>query len=283
MATMFAHMMHQQQQTNMVMQQVAASQQSIATASAPKAPTISFPKWDTDTPDKLPVYLELLRAYKADPYFAPITNWATTEPHTTALSARIHNDMLKNLPHSYMSTYLNNPLYSSPQGGLGIEMLHHFMDFIQPSRPENRLNNLQAFCRIEHKAQESIPEFWSRLRKYLYAIGNLTFLEAAPLLGLSALNDTNTCEGLIQRYYSGDPSIISADLAKMEQLSMDEAQRRHLLGNSQDPFSLPAASRSSNNPSTPSQPPPAHDQQPTQQVAFPPTRGIQWKSIKAVH
>ena len=69
------------QQNTIAMQQLAASQQSMAQSTALKGPTTSFPKWDASTtPNNIAVYLELLRAYKADPFFAPVSNWAITLP-----------------------------------------------------------------------------------------------------------------------------------------------------------------------------------------------------------
>ena len=83
-------------------------------------------------------------------------------PNTQAQSSRIHRDMLSNIPSTYMSTYLHNSSFLSPSaGGLGLEMLHHFLEVMEPSRPENRLHHLQALTKIEFEAQDNLSLFWS--------------------------------------------------------------------------------------------------------------------------
>ena len=87
-------------------------------------------------------------------------------------------------------------------------MLHHFLEVMEPSRPENHLHHLQALTKIEFQAQDNLSLFWSRIREHVLALGTMTIPEAAPLLGLAALASFNpNCEGLIPRYYSGDPSL----------------------------------------------------------------------------
>ena len=202
---MFTQMMTQQ--SNLI-QQIASSQQSLATSATLKGLTITFPKWEADTPQKFSVYAELIHAYKADPFFSSITDWTTTNPNTEQQSYRIHRDMLSTIPSTYMSTYLHNPTYLSPSGGgLGIEMLHHFLDVMEPSHPENRLHHLQALTKIEFEAQDNLSLFWSRIREHCLALGNMTIAEAAPLLGLAALATSNpNCDALSPATTLGTPT-----------------------------------------------------------------------------
>jgi hypothetical protein len=278
---MFTQMMTQQ--SNLI-QQIASSQQSLATSATLKGPTITFPKWEADTPQKFSVYAELIRAYKADPFFSSITDWTTTNPNTEQQSYRIHRDMLSTIPSTYTSTYLHNPTYlSASGGGLGIEMLHHFLDVMEPSRPENRLHHLQALTKIEFEAQDNLSLFWSRIREHCLALGNMTITEAAPLLGLAALANSNpNCEGLVTRYYSGDSNVTTADIATMERLSKEEEQRRLLTTG----VTMPSASNRTTSGTAPSNTPPRSnnkDQPPSQQVVFPPTTGIRWGTLKEVY
>ena len=244
------------QQNTIAIQQLAASQQSMAHSTALRGPTTPFPKYDASTtPNDITVYLELLRAYKADPFFAPVSDWATTLPTSQVHSSRIHRDMLTTLPSSITSSYLNNPSFVSSTGDhLGIEMLAHFIDTLQPSRPETCLTHLQAMSHLQLGAQESLSEFWAKVHLHADALGTLSFYNAAPLLGLAALSASDKCQGLVNRYCSGDPIVTTANLLAMEELSKLEELRHNTLGGT-DPSPPIEANRTTN--ATPSNPPPA--------------------------
>ena len=65
----------------------------LAYNNCPRGPTITFPKWDGQ-PGTVPIFLAQIESYKADPWFARVTNWIITLP-TEAASQRVYADLMK--------------------------------------------------------------------------------------------------------------------------------------------------------------------------------------------
>ena len=96
---MMQQLLQQNQQTALLLQQLSTDRAST------RAPKVAFPDWDGKT-ESLPFILPVIDSYKADPYFANVVDWTTTQPGT--VSRRIHDDMFAKLPQSHLHSYVNN-------------------------------------------------------------------------------------------------------------------------------------------------------------------------------
>ena len=119
----------QQQQSQLMMQQFMANSNPTV-----KKPTTAFPKYSGSL-DTFPFFVMRLNLYKADPYFASVTNWSVTLPTSVSQSKRIHDDMFEILPSKYLHQFLDQTMFE----GRGIEMLVALLESIHPNNPTQRL------------------------------------------------------------------------------------------------------------------------------------------------
>ena len=126
-----------------------------------KKPTTPFPKYSGSL-DTFPFFVMRLNSYKADPYFAAVTDWTVTTATSVNQSKRIHDDMFEVLPSKYLHQFLDQPMFA----GRGIEMLVALLNSIHPNNPAQRLLDIQNLAALQQKPTESTDAFMMRVRGF---------------------------------------------------------------------------------------------------------------------
>ena len=280
-AFLLQQLIQQNATTAAAMQSFATSQASIAALQRPKAPTTKFPTWDGKS-STVPLLLARIENYKGDPFFDQVTNWACTVPGTEQQSRRIFTDMFAALPTAECHQFLNNPAYVDN----GFGMLYTFIDYLNPSNPEHRLNDIREVSRLDQGAGESTATYLSRVRGFANRLAGVSMDSVMPLFAILGM-DHSKYDGLLSRFTSGDASVVTADLPALELLMLGEDRRKEAMGIT--PVPIPSANRATQGPpnnnnhsddqgGNPRGPPPL----PPPEAIFPPTKGVRWPQIKAL-
>ena len=114
---------------------------------------------------------------------------------------------------SPLSQFLNNPAYANNDIG----MLATFVDYLNPSNLEHRLNDICEVSRLEQGANESTATYLSCVRGFANRLAGVS-MESVMLLFAILGMDHSKYDGLLSRFTSGDTSVVSADLPALELL-----------------------------------------------------------------
>ena len=122
-------------------------------------------------------------------------------------------------------------------------MLHDLKEQLNPSKPELWLTDIRKVSQLKQQVNKSAEAYMARVRHLANRLGYMPVAEVMPLFALLGM-DHSKYNGLLARFTSGNPSIVTANMSQLETKMTDEDSRKMAMGISPTPF--PSASRVSN-------------------------------------
>ena len=247
-------------QSFLAMGGVTAQQQVISTT--PKTPSTTIPTWD-GTPTTTAHFLQLMNSYKCDEYFSAVTDWTKELPQYAKESTYLATVLYPTIHSTFRAHFTSNPTYINATGQPnGILMLHDYIEFLQPSRPQHQMSTVMQILTLQQEAGETGVEYAARARGIAEQAKSISIDQLLYLTTLKGL-DPELYGGLIWNYRMNIPSVVNGDIHTLSALITAEDQLR--FDDSPAP-GLPRASRAS----TPKQQPsPTEPPKPPQQDAVP--------------
>ena len=105
----------------------------------------------------VPLFLAQIVSYKSDDWFPMVTNWVTIQPSQWAYIQRLYSIIMVRGRHPTAQLYplLNYPEYVNH----GIEMLTVLVEYLNPIRPKNFLDNVCAPSDINTAANQTPADY----------------------------------------------------------------------------------------------------------------------------
>ena len=233
-----------------------------------------FPRWD-GSPHTKAYFVARIRAYKEDPFFAPVRDSSDGHhPGWREQSRLLYVEMMGDnlLPREMVDTFIGKPVFTSN----GVGMLTELLRLLDPSTPATMLEAVDAVCHLD-LADKAISTFMREVRGFAATLQGVTFEALLPLMVMVAL-DRERFAGLVARYKTGDPAVVGATLETLEGILLECDGLRHNIDAGGAVLSArQGASRSTARAPTPAPIPAPSPDRATGQAAVP------WPPIKVPH
>jgi hypothetical protein len=158
-------------------------------------------------------------------------------------------------------------------------MLHRYLQKIDPNTDTNRLNALEALANLEFPDSKSAHQLLSEARGLAFYLRHLNIDTIVAMMVIKMMEKEERCTSIVTKYKNGDPTVVSCSKTRLGELIDSEEDRLEMFKTS----SSYASARRAKPPTTPPAPtnnPPKPPE--TMTVAYPPVKGVSWKSVGAL-